>query len=208
MTLQRHLVIMVKAPRFGAVKTRLAAGIGRLAAWRFYRGATARLLRRMQKGRWQVWLSVTPEQYLKGGRFWPLQFDRIPQGWGDLGERMARPARTLPPGPVVVIGSDVPSISVPHIEAAFKALASHGAVVGPAADGGYWLIGLARRPAPVNRLRPRLYAHVRWSGPHALADTLAGLDRRLKVARLETLSDVDTAEDYGRWRAISRAGGP
>jgi len=208
MSLQRHLVIMVKAPRFGTVKTRLAAGVGRLAAWRFYRGATARLLRRMQKGRWQVWLSVTPDQYVEDGRFWPALLDRIPQGRGDLGARMARPARTLPPGPVVVIGSDVPGISVPHIEAAFRALDSHGAIVGPAADGGYWLIGLARRPAPINRLWPRLYADVRWSGPYALADTLAGLDRRLKVASLVTLSDVDTAEDYDRWRAISRAGGP
>ncbi len=208
MILQRHLVIMVKAPRFGTVKTRLAAGIGRLAALRFYRGATSRLMHRMLGERWRVWLSVTPDEFSEEGRFWPSAFCRIPQGRGDLGERMAFPARTLPPGPVIVIGSDVPGITVRHIERAFKALDGHGAVVGPASDGGYWLIGLRRRPAPVNRLRPRLYANVRWSSPHALEDTLAGLDRRLDVARLETLSDVDTVEDFEAWRAISRAGGP
>lgn len=192
----RHLVVMVKAPRVGAVKSRLAKGIGVLAAWLFYRRTTTLLLGRLQSPKWRLHLAVTPDGFVHRSRFWPRSLERIAQGPGDLGRRMAAPAMNFSPGPVVVVGSDVPGIEARHIDAAFKALETAHAVVGPAADGGYWLIGLRRRPAPPTRLRPGLYAGVRWSGPHALPDTLAGLDPRYKVARLETLSDVDNAEDY------------
>jgi glycosyltransferase A (GT-A) superfamily protein (DUF2064 family) len=99
-----------------------------------------------------------------------------------------------------VIGSDAPDISRPLIAKAFAALRRSDVVVGPATDGGYWLIGLRRRPVPVSRLRPGLFRQVRWSGPHALADTLAGLDRRLVIAEIDTLSDIDTPADLEKWK--------
>lgn len=196
---QGHLVVFVKAPRLGQVKSRLAAGIGALAALRFYRWTTARVLRRLgQDPRWRTLIAVTPSRALREP-FWDSRVSRLDQGPGDLGHRMARVFRTLPPGPVVIVGSDIPELAPSHVAAAFRALGSRDAVFGPAADGGYWLVGLRRSP----RLPTGLFAGVRWSSPHALADTWASLPRGFTVALLETLEDVDDAEAYRRRRNIA-----
>lgn len=113
---------------------------------------------------------------------------------GDLGARMQRLFARLPPGPVVIVGSDIPSIRPAHIQAAFGLLGPADAVFGPAEDGGYWLVGLKRTPRV---LAP--FARVRWSGPHALADTRANLKRK-RVALAPRLGDVDRAEDLRRER--------
>jgi glycosyltransferase A (GT-A) superfamily protein (DUF2064 family) len=97
----------------------------------------------------------------------------------------------------VIVGSDIPELSPRHVAAAFRALGRHEAVLGPAADGGYWLIGLRRRP----RIPAGLFQGVRWSSAHALADTRASLPRSSSVALLEVLEDVDDAESHARWRA-------
>ncbi len=117
---------------------------------------------------------------------------------------MARVFTLLPPGPAVIIGSDIPDLGPAHIEAAFRALGGAEAVFGPAADGGYWLVGLRRRP----RVPRGLFQRVRWSSDQALADTLAGLPRAMSVALLETLADVDDARDYARWLARREASSP
>jgi uncharacterized protein len=190
----RHLVIFLRVPRLGRVKSRLAAGIGAVAALRFYRETSARLLRGLARDRrWRSELWVTPDGD-RQARF-PGRAARRGQGAGDLGRRMARVFTVLPPGPAVIIGSDIPEITRDHIWAAFRALGRTEAVFGPAADGGYWLVGLRRRP----RVPRELFARVRWSSPHALADTLAGLPRGMSVARLETLHDIDEPADYARW---------
>ena len=108
---------------------------------------------------------------------------------GDLGQRMRRLFAGLPPGPAIIIGSDIPAIEGEHIAHAFRLLGSNDAVLGPATDGGYWLIGLKRTPS---LLAP--FAKVRWSSPHALADTLANLKGK-SVAFAATLSDVDTRDN-------------
>lgn len=111
---------------------------------------------------------------------------------------MARVLRELPPGPVVIVGSDIPGIGAAQVEQAFRRLGDHDWVLGPAGDGGYWLIGARRRPA----LRLP-FQGVRWGGPHARADTLANLKRR-RVALLGELDDVDTGADLRRIRSASR----
>jgi hypothetical protein len=193
----RHLVVFVKAPRLGQVKSRLAAGIGALPALQFYRQTTARLLRRLGRdARWRCAIAVTPAGACHG-RFWDPSLPRLDQGLGDLGRRMARVFGTLPPGPAVIVGSDIPDLAPRHIAEAFRALGAKDAVLGPAEDGGYWLIGLKRtRPIPAG-----LFEGVRWSSPHALADTCASLPRGFSVALLERLEDVDDAGSYRRWRA-------
>ncbi|MDP7428571.1 MAG: TIGR04282 family arsenosugar biosynthesis glycosyltransferase [Alphaproteobacteria bacterium] len=193
---QRHLVIFAKAPRLGAVKNRLARQVGSVTAWRFYRRNLAQTLRRLDDRRWRTWLSLTPDGFDAG----PLWFgDRLAQGGGDLGARMARPFVSLPPGPVVLVGCDIPALKGRHVAAAFAALGRHQAVFGPARDGGFWLVGLRRRPARP-RLRPGLFAAVRWSGPKALADTLEGFQGR-PIAFLESLADVDSAADLRRLKS-------
>lgn len=195
----RHLVIFVKAPRVGAVKTRLAADIGAVAAWRFYRETTARVVRRLGRDpRWRCWLAVTPDRFARRGRFWPRRLARLPQGPGDLGARLARPLARLPPGPVVIVGTDVPDITAAHVARAFGALGRCAAVFGPAPDGGYWLIGVDRR-----RPTPGLFRNVRWSSRHALADTLANLPPGLDPEMLDELADIDDGDGYRRWRSTA-----
>jgi len=201
MTPTRHLVVFLKAPRLGQVKSRLAADIGALAALRFYRENGTRLLRRLRRDRrWRLWLAVTPRSAL-GARFWEARLPRLDQGRGDLGQRMGRMFRVLPPGPAVIVGSDIPDITADHVASAFDALGASDAVFGPAADGGYWLVGLRRSP----RIPAGLFDRVRWSSARALADTQASLPRGFQIALLRKLEDIDDGAAYARWRArVSR----
>ncbi len=185
------MFVMVKAPRPGRVKTRLAREIGEMAAARFYRHNTAAVIRRLRDLRWRLALAVAPEAAHEA-RWWPGDLPRISQGKGDLGARMAHVFAQARPGPVLIIGSDIPGITAGRIAAAFRALGGADAVIGPAPDGGYWLIGLRRGPGPRG-----MFDGVRWSGPHAGADTVANLKARgLRVALADELSDVDDGADY------------
>jgi len=117
------------------------------------------------------------------------------QGKGDLGARMWRPRFVLPPGPFVVVGTDIPDIQPMHIQDAFRQLGHRDAVFGPAVDGGFWLVGLKRHGRFVHPYRKP----VRWSHPETLRDCLDNL-AGAKVGFLEELDDIDTAEDLWRWR--------
>lgn len=189
----RRLVIMVKEPHAGRVKTRLGRQIGVVPATAFYRHAAVAVIRRMAAdSRWQTWLSVAPDT-AASSRFWPRTLPRRPQGTGNLGARMQRIMAWSCRGPTIIVGTDIPAIESRHIAAAFRALGRADAVLGPTPDGGYWLVGLRRSPRV---LRP--FGAVRWSSEHALADTAGNL-RSMALARVAVLSDVDTADD---WRAV------
>jgi uncharacterized protein len=176
----------------GAAKRRLAAEIGSSEATRFARAAAAALIGRLGRdARWQTILAVSPDRFASS-RIWPPKLETCAQGTGDLGKRMQRLLQANTPGPLVIIGTDIPAISASHIAAAFRLLGSRDAVFGPATDGGYWLVGLRRRP---RLLQP--FQQVRWSGPHALKDTLGNLSGQM-IGFLPTLADVDSAEDYRR----------
>lgn len=257
--IRRTLVVMVKEPIAGRVKTRLAAGIGAVAATQFYRATTAavlqrvarreradpvrrsltrhpvrsrappccaadtgylpvvtrsrvggapRALRRAREGgsgsddqvrtrrdhgrsEWETVLAVAPDVAIRS-RAWPMSLPRIAQGPGDLRRRMQCIMDWSWRGPVVIVGSDIPGIRCAHIRAAFAALGASDAVFGPAADGGYWLVGLKRIPRV-----PRAFGNVRWSTKHALADTRANL-AGLRIAEVAPLHDVDEKGDLAR----------
>lgn len=201
MSLANHLVVMAKAPRLGLVKRRLAADIGAVPATAFYRTTLHRLLRRLAADpRWRLWLAVTPDADAPAvARTAPPGVSAFGQGTGDLGARMQRIFDRMPPGPVVIVGSDIPDIAPRHTAAAFAALGDADAVFGPAADGGYWLVGARRRPRV-----PRLFGGVRWSTRHALADTRANLPAGTRVRLLEELEDVDDGAAWARWRRRER----
>lgn len=188
---------MCKLPVAGRVKTRLAGAVGVSRATGFARASSAALLARVTRDpRWQTLLCVTPDAAVHS-RAWPERPPRIPQGAGGLGDRMQRIFVRLPPGPVVIVGTDIPGIRPDEIARAFRLLGAADAVFGPAADGGYWLIGMRRRP---RLLRP--FDRVRWSSLHALADTLANLEGAA-VRTLATLEDVDDAATLSRHAVIA-----
>ena len=197
--LPQHLVLFARQPRLGAVKRRLAADIGAVAAHRFYRRTLRDVAWRLGRDRrWKTWLAVTPDSATDARGAWPAPpgTSIIGQGGGNLGARMARPLSDFPPGPVVIVGNDIPDIEVGDIAAAFGALGDNDLVFGPAADGGYWLVGARRRP-----MVPRhLFENVRWSSEHALADTLANVPPRCRVAVVAEHSDVDDGAAWRRWR--------
>ncbi|ANK83640.1 MAG: hypothetical protein TEF_20805 [Rhizobiales bacterium NRL2] len=195
--MRRTLIIFAKAPRMGSVKTRLARGIGHAAALAFYRATLSRTIALGcgLKGV-RTLIRVTPDD-ATGSRAFPAGLPRLPQGRGDIGERMKR-ALDATPGDAVLVGCDIPGMTADDLGAAFAALRRHDAVFGPAADGGFWLVGLKRgfRPA-------RLFRGVRWSVPETLADSLATLPAHARVARQRTLNDIDDVDDYAALRAGS-----
>jgi rSAM/selenodomain-associated transferase 1 len=189
---QRTLVIFLKEPRPGRVKTRLGRDISMVGAAWWFRHQSARLIRRLDADRrWRTVLAVTPDREGLASRVWPARLARWPQGPGDLGCRMGRALRAMPPGPVIIIGADIPGVIPAHVAEGFALLGRHDAVLGPAPDGGYWMIGLKRggRAVPAG-----LFGGVRWSSAHALADTVASL-APLDVGFAATLRDVDEVAD-------------
>ncbi|WP_101067631.1 TIGR04282 family arsenosugar biosynthesis glycosyltransferase [Roseovarius salinarum] len=186
---------MLKEPRPGRVKTRLARDIGRIEATWWVRHQTARLLRRLHDPRWRLVLAVAPDRAARASRAWPAHLPRIAQGGGDLGDRMGRILRGMPPGPVCIVGGDIPGVRRTHVARAFAALGQNDAVFGPATDGGFWLVGLKRTAPPP----ATLFEGVRWSSAHTLADSVASLGGA-RIAFADTLADVDTAADLRRNR--------
>lgn len=204
----RHLILFLKVPRLGRAKTRLARDIGKTAAWAFSLHAARRAVRVFAADpRWRTWVALAPDgsatdPAVRAILRIPEHVSVLPQGAGNLGERMQRAFDALPPGPAVLIGTDIPDAVPGHVAAAFQALRNNDAAFGPAADGGYWLVGLKR-----GTRTPRLFRDVRWSGPHALADTLASMPPGTRGAVVDTLEDIDDGVSYRRWRK-RRAPGP
>jgi len=190
------VIVFARLAVLGTVKRRLARDIGALEATRFYRRTTADLLRRLRRDRrWRVVVALTPDRAAR-------RRGAAPQGPGDLGARMARALARAAPGPRILVGSDIPALRPSHIAAAFRALARADFVFGPAADGGYWLIGTRLRVLP-----PMLFRGVRWSSEHAMRDSLATIPLHAGVAFAARLADVDDGESYrGRARPPPLAG--
>ena len=187
-----RIIIFVKAPRPGFVKTRLAATIGNEAACAAYCQLTENVLTHLAPLP-HLEIRFTPDDAEKEITQW-LRDDWTsrPQGNGELGERMHR-AFTEANGPAIIIGSDCPQVELSDFRTAAKALQTHDAVIGPATDGGYWLIGL-------NAPYPALFKGIEWSTGGVLQSTLAKADEAgLSVQLLRELEDVDTGADWERF---------
>ncbi|MCI4644307.1 MAG: TIGR04282 family arsenosugar biosynthesis glycosyltransferase [Hyphomonadaceae bacterium] len=202
--MNRTVLIFAKAPRMGLAKTRLARGLGRTPAQRIARMGVMQTLRAAQDPRWQARLYAAPESDVKAtfGGLWPAQLDRYSQGRGDLGTRLGRGLSEAPPGAALFIGTDAPDISRALLWQAFRALNRADCVVGPASDGGFWLLGLRRRlrfSAP--------FQGIRWSSMHTLSDLEANLPTGARITRLPTLIDIDEAEDWRAWSSRKRSYG-
>lgn len=182
------LIVFARSPAVGVGKTRLARDIGRVEAWRVYRAMSARVLWAVRDPRWRMVLRLEGQRLDAG---WPrLTVER--QGRGDLGARLTRAMKAHARHGVAVIGVDAPQITRAGIGRAFRA----GNAIGPATDGGFWLLAL-----DAGRARTVGFDGVRWSSAHTLRDTVRVLG---PLNRVETLTDVDDAASLAA--ATGRAG--
>jgi len=194
------LIIFVKAPRPGDVKTRIAQVIGREAACHAYVMIVEAFLGNLQTVL-DVQIRYSPDDAFPDIRRWvQSKWTSAGQGPGDLGERLVSAFRDgFASGAerVVVIGSDAPDITREDIESAWQALATHDVVIGPAEDGGYWLIGLRAE-------QPSLFENMPWSSPTMFQETVARAHAaKLSIHTLRQLCDIDTVEDLRRFQARS-----
>ena len=196
---QDALVVFARHPVAGRVKTRLTPAMPAAHVAALY---AAMLADTLAAGAAccaavrEIWWA--DEQEDENAFEVPSPFAQRRQPAGDLGARLAAASAALLAAPgarVVIIGSDAPALSAAHLDAAFAALREHDVVLGPAGDGGYWLIGLSRAA-------PELFDGIAWSTDAVLRETRARADRgSLRVAMLPTLADLDTPADLARLMA-------
>ena len=198
MSSKNLLILFVRNPELGKVKTRLAASVGPEVALEIY-------LHLLQHTRSVTQhLAVDKVVYysdkVEVQDMWPGgQYQKKLQSEGDLGQKMAAAfsdAFAAGYTSVVIIGSDCQQLTPEIIEKAFKELQTHEVVIGPALDGGYYLLGM-------NHLHPELFENKRWSTEHVFPDTLYDIERlHLSHTLLPSLQDVDHLEDLddpGQW---------
>ena len=193
-----HVAVMAKYPRLGSVKTRLARAIGSAAAAALSRAFILDLHDRLRQERiaqtWAYWPPEAPFAALLPGA------SCLAQSGTDLGERMRGVLVHLLRAhaiPVVLLGADLPHVDLAVVRRAGEALAAGDDIVlGPAADGGYYLLG-------VRRDLPEIFRGVRWGGPDVYAQTYARC-RALGVTPLvlPEAFDVDEGADLERLTAL------
>lgn len=199
------LAVFAKAPIPGHAKTRLAAGLGEMAAAEFYGRMLTGLLERLAEPRLQA------ERYLFAARDKDLAwFEGYRERWelrvqvaGDLGARLDSAFRRLfavSCKRVVIVGADAPDLGPTDVQLAFDQLRRHDLVLGPAHDGGYYLIGLK---SPLSEL----FKGIDWGTPAVLAQTLVAVSElRLRVGLLRPLPDIDTYQDWLVYQQALRHG--
>jgi rSAM/selenodomain-associated transferase 1 len=197
---KQHLIIFTRYPEPGKTKTRLIPALGTVGAANLQRQMTEYTLSQVQK--LQASTAISLEVRFAGGNLQLMQdwlgFDLVYQlqGEGDLGSRMMRSlsyAFQNNAQQVVIIGTDCPGVNPEILATAFEQLHLFDLVLGPAVDGGYYLIGL-RQPFP------QLLTNIDWGTSQVLSQTLEIAQQlNLSVAYLPTLADVDRPEDLPIW---------
>lgn len=178
-----RVALFARTPVLGCVKTRLARKIGDEAALACYKTLlknTIQILKRFDTEIWTTGPRIETD--------WMCGLPHKPQPGGDLGEKMLAAFLT---GRNIAVGSDCPDLTSEHIDAAGNKLDRFDVAIGPAEDGGYYLIGM-------KNARPALFLDMEWSTNHILKDTLQRAEG-LHVLLLPTLWDVDTERDYRKW---------
>lgn len=184
-----RIVVFTRWPEPGRAKTRLIPAIGAERAAGLHRRLTERTLAAVQASELPFELRVTGAP-IAAFRDWLGPLAIVDQGEGDLGERLARAG---PPYPTLFIGADAPDLSAELLRRAADALSASAAVIGPAEDGGYWLLGLARHVEGV-------FDGIEWSTERVFAQTRDRLcDAGIGPFLLPKLADCDRPEDLSRW---------
>lgn len=188
--MQKHLIIFIKNPVVGTVKTRLAESIGDLKALEVYQDL-------MEKCRQEA-LKVACKRHLfyskaivETDAWSPEHFEKKVQVEGNLGDKIVGAFQDVfkKKGKVLIIGSDCYDLSAEIINDAFQKLNQFDVVIGPANDGGYYLLGM-------NKFQPELFRNITWSTGSVLMETMDRVKaKNLSAILLKELIDLDTLED-------------
>jgi rSAM/selenodomain-associated transferase 1 len=196
---QVQLAVLAKAPIPGLAKTRLVPVLGPQGAARLQRQLTRQALRTAlaaELGPVTLWCAPDARHRFFRALQRTTGLRCLVQPSGDLGERMHSAFRLhCTQGPLLLIGTDCPVLRPDHLRQAAVALVDGAdAVLQPAEDGGYVLVGL-RQP------QPALFHGISWSTDQVMAETRTrAREARLQVHELDTLWDVDRPQDLARWR--------
>lgn len=188
--MEQALIIFIKNPVLGKVKTRLASSVGDSPALEIYKGLLdhTKIVSLQVDAARLLFYSDKVERH----DLWPeKKYSKSLQSGIDLGERMLNAFKQATEyDKKIIIGSDCPGITPELIDQAYTALDYHDVVIGPSVDGGYYLLGM-------NDLIPELFEHMPWSTDQVLLETVKILQqKRLLYKLLPLLRDVDTLEDW------------
>ncbi len=190
--LRPRIVVFARYPTPGRAKTRLIPAIGAERAAALHRRLTERTLAAVRASGLPFELRCTGAP-LAAFNDWLGPLAVVDQGAGSLGARLAAAG---PPYPTLFIGSDAPDLSPDLLVEAASSLDQHPAVIGPAEDGGYWLLGL-------RTLCDAAFTGIPWGTGQVCAETVARLvAASMPPARLPLLADCDRPEDLARWPAL------
>ena len=183
------IIVFVRNPELGRVKTRLAKSIGDQAALETYKilsKHTSKIISEIDSDQ-----LIFYSDKIQDNDIWTAtNCKKQIQTKGDLGQKMLAAFQfgfSLGYQKILIIGSDLYSLRPKHIESAFEQLENYDVVIGPALDGGYYLLGL-------NFIIPKIFKQKQWSTSSVLKETLSDL-KEFNVNLLEPLNDIDTYED-------------
>ncbi|RYF66193.1 MAG: glycosyltransferase [Cytophagaceae bacterium] len=193
-----HLIIFVKNPIPGTVKTRIARTVGAEKATEVYRHLVQYTQQITRSGPWEK--TVYYADFINPDDGWN-GYGKFQQVGDNLGERMANAFRErfeAGAEKVVIIGSDCLTITEEHLISAFAALDEADVIIGPATDGGYYLLGMKQLSMP-------LFENMPWSQPGLqLLTEQAILQQGLTFERLEELTDIDEWSDYEQAMGVQK----
>lgn len=190
-----RLVLFARFPVAGACKTRLIPAVGAAGAADIHRHLTQRTVGVLRQSGQQVILAYTGAEKRDFAEWLGDDIAYVRQAEGDLTDKLLA---CLNPAPVLFFGADTPDLTADIVHKAIAALHTHDVVLGPAEDGGYYLIGM-------RRALPELLTDMPWSTDQVMPETLRRLSQLgIEPVILETLSDCDRPEDLARWPHLAQ----
>ncbi|MGR3318985.1 MAG: TIGR04282 family arsenosugar biosynthesis glycosyltransferase [Candidatus Anammoxibacter sp.] len=211
MTTDNYLIIFIKYPEPGKVKTRLSKSIGNKNAVMLYKLFVKALLNRIapitslsndqDEYNYNVAIFFSPEEKREEIKDWlGDKYKLYPQSGNNLGERISNAFNTISEkgaNKSIIIGSDTPALKKSLILEAYELLSTNDVVIGPTKDGGYYLLGLSHTPNPFKRFRESsIFTGIDWSTEHVFNQTVVKLKQSgLSYKSLSEYYDIDQIED-------------
>ncbi len=208
-----RLLLFLRYPQPGRTKTRLIPALGAAGAAELQRQMAEYLLARISHSDWKTQVHFTGASLLDMQSWLGSQQSYRAQAEGDLGKRLwsgfqlaFTESKASPPqlNRVIAVGADCPDLSIRHIQQTFEQLDRHDVVLGPAKDGGYYLIGLRQFDLDKKSISQKsLFTGISWSTSTVLQQTLERAQTlNLSTAQLETLADIDRPQDLAIWHRL------